>query len=31
MLLFSVVSLLVLYALQRFQYYLPFNPQRLAV
>jgi K+-transporting ATPase ATPase A chain len=30
MLLFSMVSLLVLYAVQRLQYYLPFNPQRLA-
>jgi K+-transporting ATPase ATPase A chain len=29
MLLFSVVSLLVLYALQRLQYYLPLNPQKL--
>ena len=29
-LLFSVVSMLVLYALQRLQYYLPFNPQKLA-
>src|SRR6266496_4121513 len=28
MLMFSVVSLLVLYALQRLQYYLPLNPQR---
>ena len=28
MLIFSVVSLLLLYALQRLQYYLPFNPQR---
>src|SRR4030095_2668734 len=27
MLMFSVVSLLVLYLLQRFQYYLPLNPQ----
>ncbi len=30
MLVFSVVSMLVLYALQRLQYYLPFNPQKLA-
>ncbi len=30
MLLYSVVSLVVLYALQRLQYYLPFNPQHLA-
>src|SRR6266508_3737197 len=30
MLLYSVVSMLVLYALQRLQYYLPFNPQKLA-
>ncbi|MBI1762403.1 MAG: potassium-transporting ATPase subunit KdpA [Acidobacteria bacterium] len=30
MLLFSLVSMLVLYALQRLQYYLPFNPQKLA-
>jgi len=30
MLLFSVVSMLVLYCIQRVQYYLPFNPQRLA-
>jgi potassium-transporting ATPase potassium-binding subunit len=29
MLLFSVVSLLVLYALQRIQHYLPLNPQKL--
>lgn len=29
MLLYSVVSMLVLYALQRLQYYLPFNPQKL--
>ncbi len=29
MLLYSMVSLLVLYALQRLQYYLPFNPQKL--
>ena len=29
MLLFSVVSLLVLYLMQRVQYYLPFNPQKL--
>src|SRR5215475_1019323 len=28
MLIFSVVSLLLLYALQRLQYYLPFNPQQ---
>jgi K+-transporting ATPase ATPase A chain len=28
MLMFSVVSLVVLYALQRLQYYLPLNPQR---
>src|SRR5215471_4683707 len=28
MLIFSVVSLLVLYALQRLQYYLPVNPQK---
>ncbi len=28
MLIFSVVSLLVLYALQRLQYYLPLNPER---
>jgi K+-transporting ATPase ATPase A chain len=28
MLMFSVVSLLVLYLLQRLQYYLPFNPQQ---
>jgi K+-transporting ATPase ATPase A chain len=28
MLMFSVVSLLVLYAFQRLQYYLPFNPQQ---
>ena len=28
MLMFSVVSLLVLYALQRLQYYLPLNPQQ---
>jgi K+-transporting ATPase ATPase A chain len=28
MLIFSVVSLLVLYALQRLQYYLPLNPQQ---
>ena len=27
---FSFVSLLLLYALQRFQYFLPFNPQQLA-
>jgi K+-transporting ATPase ATPase A chain len=30
MLLFSVVSMLVLYFIQRLQYYLPFNPQKLA-
>ncbi len=30
MLLYSMVSMLVLYALQRLQYYLPFNPQKLA-
>lgn len=30
MLAYSVVSMLVLYALQRLQYYLPFNPQKLA-
>src|SRR5712691_12884382 len=30
MLLFSVVSMLVLYFIQRVQYYLPFNPQKLA-
>src|SRR5215475_11033957 len=30
MLLFSLVSMVVLYLLQRLQYYLPFNPQRLA-
>jgi potassium-transporting ATPase potassium-binding subunit len=30
MLLFSVVSMLVLYLIQRVQYYLPFNPQKLA-
>src|SRR5262252_10552514 len=29
MLLFSGVSMIVLYALQRLQYYLPFNPQKL--
>src|SRR5580765_6234015 len=29
MLLFSLVSMLVLYLLQRVQYYLPFNPQKL--
>jgi len=29
MLLFSVVSMIVLYALQRLQYFLPFNPQKL--
>ncbi|HEX3741738.1 MAG TPA: potassium-transporting ATPase subunit KdpA [Terriglobales bacterium] len=29
MLLFSVVSMLVLYLIQRVQYYLPFNPQKL--
>ena len=30
MLLFSLVSMLVLYGLQRLQYYLPLNPQKLA-
>ncbi|MBV9072669.1 MAG: potassium-transporting ATPase subunit KdpA [Acidobacteria bacterium] len=30
MLLFSVVSMLVLYGLQRFQLHLPYNPQKLA-
>src|SRR6185436_19757256 len=30
MLMFSVVSLLVLYVLQRLQYYLPLNPQQFA-
>ena len=30
MLLFSIVSLLVLYLMQRVQYYLPLNPQKLA-
>jgi len=30
MLLFSLVSMIVLYLLQRLQYYLPFNPQKLA-
>jgi K+-transporting ATPase ATPase A chain len=30
MLMFSVVSLLILYALQRLQYYLPVNPQKFA-
>ncbi|MGA9772237.1 MAG: potassium-transporting ATPase subunit KdpA [Blastocatellia bacterium] len=30
MLMFSVVSLLVLYALQRLQYYLPLNPQEFS-
>lgn len=30
MLMFSMVSLLVLYALQRLQYYLPLNPQQFA-
>ena len=30
MLLFSVVSMLLLYLMQRVQYYLPFNPQKLA-
>src|SRR5438309_10432059 len=30
MLLFSLVSMLVLYLLQRAQYYLPFNPQKMA-
>ncbi|HVS83596.1 MAG TPA: potassium-transporting ATPase subunit KdpA [Pyrinomonadaceae bacterium] len=29
LLLFSVVSMLVLYLMQRVQYYLPFNPQKL--
>jgi potassium-transporting ATPase potassium-binding subunit len=29
MLLFSLVSMIVLYLLQRLQYYLPFNPQKL--
>src|SRR5262252_5248881 len=29
MLLFSAISMIVLYALQRLQYYLPFNPQKL--
>ncbi len=29
LLLFSVVSMLVLYLMQRIQYYLPFNPQKL--
>lgn len=29
MLLFSVVSMIALYALQRLQYFLPFNPQKL--
>src|SRR5436853_4827054 len=29
MLLFSLVSMLVLYAMQRLQYYLPFNAQKL--
>ena len=29
MLLFSLVSMLVLYLLQRVQYYLPFNPQKM--
>src|SRR5690242_14191479 len=29
MLLFSLVSMLVLYAMQRLQGYLPFNPQKL--
>jgi potassium-transporting ATPase potassium-binding subunit len=29
MLLFSVISMLVLYFIQRLQYYLPFNPQKL--
>src|SRR6201988_4811843 len=30
MLLFSVVSMVVLYAMQRLQAYLPFNPEKLA-
>jgi K+-transporting ATPase ATPase A chain len=30
MLLFSVVSMIVLYAMQRLQYWLPFNPQKFA-
>src|SRR5262247_1533585 len=30
MLMFSVVSLLILYLMQRLQPYLPFNPQQLA-
>ena len=30
MLLYSLVSLLLLYVIQRIQFYLPFNPQRLA-
>ncbi len=30
MLMFSVVGLLVLYGLQRLQYYLPFNPQKFS-
>ena len=30
MLLFSVVSMLLLYLMQRVQGYLPFNPQKLA-
>ncbi len=30
MLMFNLIGLLVLYCLQRFQYYLPFNPQGLA-
>jgi K+-transporting ATPase ATPase A chain len=30
MLLFTAVSMLVLYFMQRLQYYLPFNPQKLA-
>lgn len=30
MLLFSVVSMLALYLIQRMQYYLPFNPQKFA-
>lgn len=30
MLLFTMVSMLVLYFIQRLQYYLPFNPQKLA-
>ena len=30
LLLFSVASMLVLYLMQRVQYYLPFNPQKLS-